>query len=226
MTTWKMTLAALLVAAAPALAGPPMICMEFQCDEVAIPLGDNSLQPKKGFNTRKLPERTADALDKADSVIERMETIRRAAIYAARANGSTEDVFNALAWRALNAEVSGDTRAYADALFDAGYFAATMANFGEKIDGSPAASQGLAGYAWITRAIELSDDDASMHFAASLATHPVMRSSKRDLFEHHVAMASLGIETDPVLARNLQAHMNHFDESTERIVSKVNRERD
>lgn len=205
---------------APAFAGPPMVCVPFECEGQL--LDENPRHP----SADKLQAECIRVLDDSSTVIQRMENLRRAAVIASRTDGAPEAVFSSLSWRALSAEASGDTRAYADALFDAGYFAATLANLGVRIDGSPGAAKGIEGYAWMRRAIALANDDPSMHFGAALAAHPAMRDSKRDLFDYHISRAAAGAQQDPVLAKNLEANMRHFGESLDRTLAKTETGRD
>lgn len=219
-TSMLASLCAGLLTLASAVAGPPLICVAFECEGPSLPMGANDLQTKKGYNVASLDEDVVAFLDGASSVIERMETIRRAALYVNREKKAADAVFAALTWRALDAEAAGDERAYADALFDAGYFAATVRNLRVKFEGDPGAAHGLAGYAWIARAVEITDDPA-MHFGAALAAHPAMRHGRRDLFERHIAIAAS--KADAVLMRNVSAHLDHFDESLELIVQRAER---
>jgi len=217
---------AALGAFAPSFSGPPLICIEYECDaSEQLPMGDGPLQPRQGYDRDRLVPDAIRHLDGATHVIERMETIRRAAIYANRSKDASGQLMSRLAWRALDAESTGDRRAYADALFDAGFFAATIEQLDRRFSDAPGRAAGIAGFAWIGRAADLTGDPA-MHFAAAIAAHPVMNDSKRALFERHIVLAAPGAEADPVLANNLQTHLEHYGDSLDRILRNAERRRD
>ena len=117
---------ALVVTAAPALAGPPLICGP-------IDIGTAQSLPWSGapgwngalasYELARLADDTVSLLTPQTPVDVRRETLRRAAIYAARKTGVAE----ALAARLISrADTDVDVRNSAAAWFDAGYFVETV----------------------------------------------------------------------------------------------------
>jgi hypothetical protein len=207
--------------------GPPLICHPFDIgDAKSIAFGKDAFDGQKGYKPREVVGDTLKVLKTERSVIVRMETLRRATVYLRDDANAARELLGKLAWMALDAESASDaastspTAWRAQAWFDAGYFAASLSHLGVDIDWNPGVAEGVKGYAWIRKAIELSGNNPSMEFAAALATHPGMRDSKRDLFEQHIRNAAAGADTDPLLARNLKGHLANWGESLDTIVAK------
>jgi hypothetical protein len=120
----------LLAAATAALAGPPAICHPVEIGKAkSLPWRDNvngwdGTVP--GYDLASLTADTLAILTPSASVPLRMETIRRAAIYAARNEAVAEKLTARLIARI--ADVSG--KADANAWFDAGYFAEALRQMG------------------------------------------------------------------------------------------------
>lgn len=204
-------LTAALAAAPAALAGPPLLCHPFDTGGAAsLPWGNgwNASHGEYDASARLVADVQA-LLAPGTPVIARMETLRRAAIYASR-DGAMLRALNARLVARVASAADPDARAHA--LFDAGYFAETlqdverlqrydMPGIGE-VDAAALRSVVARGdgSARIARALELRPDDASMRFAASL----VARADKRPLsmLLHHRA-ARAGADQDALLARNL-----------------------
>src|SRR5262249_28090120 len=69
-----------LFAAGMALAGPPLICHPFSIgNDPSLPFGKNWNSPDPKYDTRNLAADTLKLLDSGQSVLTRMETMRRAA---------------------------------------------------------------------------------------------------------------------------------------------------
>ena len=104
-----------------AMAGPPLICHTYSIgNETSLPWGTdknswNNPDPK--YDTRTLTADTLKLLDSGKPLLVRMETLRRAAIYAGKNSQAGMDLATALMARALTAEVKGPTNS--QALFDA-----------------------------------------------------------------------------------------------------------
>jgi hypothetical protein len=117
---------ALGVTAAPALAGPPLVCG-------AIDIGTAQSLPWSSapgwngalasYDLAHLGDDTVSLLTPQTPVTVRRETLRRAAIYAARQTGLAEALAARLIARATAADDAGNGAA---AWFDAGYFVETI----------------------------------------------------------------------------------------------------
>jgi hypothetical protein len=117
---------ALVVTAAPALAGPPLICGPIDIGTAqSLPWssapGWNGALPS--YDLTHLGDDTVSLLTPQTSVNVRRETLRRAAIYATRQTGLAESLAARLIARA---DASHDVADSPAALFDAGYFVETI----------------------------------------------------------------------------------------------------
>jgi hypothetical protein len=164
-----MMAAALLVVPAQSIAGPPLLCRPFEIGSApSLPWGTGGWNsPAANYPLDHLITDTLSLLSPEAPVLARMETIRRATIYASRDVRVAADLLSAVSRRALERNnSSSDPHAW----FDFGYLVETFkqADFLFK-NGNPA--KGLDGYRHIRKAIALgSDADADMEFAAALVT--------------------------------------------------------
>lgn len=145
----------------------------------------------------------------AGPVIARMETLRRAAIYASRDGAVARGLASRLEARIATVR---DADARALALFDAGYFAETLQDIVRlqgydmpgigPIDaaGLRAILKGRDGSARIERALALRPGDPSLRFAAALVAAADDR--KADIFSH-ARFAAAATAKDDLLARNI-----------------------
>jgi hypothetical protein len=195
-----------LILALPALAGPPLICHRLEIGSAkSLPWTGTAwnLSGDENYDTRNLVRDTLAILDSAPPVLVRMETLRRATLYAAKDQQAAKELLTR-----LHARV--DTRP-TDALawFDAGYLAAA---YGQWLKPNPAA--GLDAYSLIQKAIAIRGNDPEMEFAAALVT---LRGPEKD-HQEHVQRAVAGAKTDPLLAQNLSSQ---FFGSEKQTVSEV-----
>src|SRR6184192_3254435 len=159
-----------------ALAGPPLICHAFEIGQAhSLPLASNSwnLSGSENYNTKNLANDTLEILAPDTPVLVRMETLRRATLYARKDSRAAKELLARLHARATSAESSG--RPDALAWFDVGYLAEAYKQWiGQswmkvaKDEQNPAA--GVDGYALVKKAIGLRGSDPQMEFAAALIT--------------------------------------------------------
>ncbi len=135
-------------------------------------------------------------------MIVRMETLRRATLYARTNRFAAKELLARLHARATSAESSGHPDALA--WFDVGYLAETYKQWiGQKWmqvnkdEQNPAA--GVDGYALVKKAIGLRGNDPQMEFAAALIT----LSGPQEEHRQHAQKAIAGAKTDTLLAQNL-----------------------
>jgi hypothetical protein len=202
--------AAVLCFASIAQAGPPLICHTIETGQAkSLPwIGHNwNLSGSENYDTKNLVSDTLDILTPDTPVLVRMETLRRATLYARKDPLAAKELLARLHARATSAESSGHTDALA--WFDVGYLAETYKQWiGQswmrvsKDEQNPAA--GVDGYALVKRAIGLRGSDPQMEFAAALIT----LSGPQEEHRQHALKAIAGAKTDPLLAQNLAAHFN------------------
>ena len=177
-------------------AGPPLICH-------AIEIGKAQTLPWIDLNTHKdenpnmvqnLVKDTLAILDTNPGVLVRMETLRRATLYARQDPQRAKELLTRL--RAVATEAPSDARG-ALAWFDFGYLAEAYKQWMGRGEPNPAA--GVDGYGWVKRAIQERGNDPEMEFAAALITLTTPNGDHRD----HVEKALAGAKTDALLAQNL-----------------------
>src|SRR5882762_4875785 len=203
--------AASLSLACVAQAGPPLICHTIEIGQAkSLPwISDNwNLSGGENYDTKNLVRDTLEILGPNSPVLVRMETLRRATLYARKDPLAAKELLAKLHARATSAESSG--RPDALAWFDVGYLAETYKQWigqnlphmtdGMRLDSDPAA--GVAGYALVKKALALRGPDAQMEFAAALIT----LSGPQDEHRQHAQRAIAGAKSDPLLAQNLASH--------------------
>lgn len=185
-----------------AVAGPPLICWPFDIGNApSLPWGAGGWKtPRPGYNTASLASDTLALLTAQTPVIVRMETLRRATIYASQNSLAAQELLSALKTRALSAEAQG--RADALAWFDAGYLVETYKQL-SVLSGHREMTPAPDGYAWVKNAIQLRNGDPDMEFAAALIAGGRTRRAQRDA---HWRKAIAGATDDSLLGRNLVSH--------------------
>jgi hypothetical protein len=208
-----------------ALAGPPLICHAFEIGQAkSLPLASNSwnLSGSESYDTKNLASDTLEILKPDTAVLVRMETLRRATLYARKDPLAAKELLARLHARATSAESAGHPDALA--WFDAGYLVETYKQWlgqnlqhmtdGMRMDPNPAA--GVDGYAMVKKAIALRGDDAQMEFAAALIT----LSGPRDEHAQHSQKAIAGAKSDALLAQNLGTHFLGPNETVSQMLTK------
>src|SRR6266513_2827697 len=198
-------LATLLCLATLAEAGPPLICHSVEIGPAkSLPWisHDWNLSGGETYDTKNLVRDTLEILAPDTPVLVRMETLRRATLYARKDPLAAKELLARLHARATSAESSG--RPDALAWFDVGYLAEAYKQWiGQswmKVSNdeqNPAA--GVDGYALVKKAIGLRGSDPQMEFAAALITF----SGPQEEHRQHSLNAIAGARIDPLLAPNL-----------------------
>jgi len=184
-----------------AVAGPPLICHSFDIGNAkSLPwIGhDWKLSGGENYDARNLANDTLDILAGSKFALVHMETLRRATLYARKDPVAAKQLLLKIVARAKSNENSSTPDAFA--LFDAAYLTEAYKQWmGEKGE-NPA--DGLDGYPWMKRAIQLRANDPQMQFAAALIT---LRGAQ-DAHQDYTQKALAGGKSDELLARNLAAH--------------------
>jgi hypothetical protein len=147
-------------------AGPPLVCHAFDTGGAkSLPwaASPNWNAPDPSYDLKRLIPDTLSLLSPETAVVVRMETMRRAAIYANQDPRIAYDLLSRLMGRALES-------ASPMALFDAGYLVETykQVHLADRAAGYVPLATELDGYAWVLKAIRLGGETASMEFAAAL----------------------------------------------------------
>jgi hypothetical protein len=187
-----------LMIAVGVYAGPPLICHSIQIgDAKSLPWISHTwnLSGTETYDVKNLVRDTLAILNPSAPVLVRMETLRRATLYARKDPQIARELLLKLHARATSAESAGPPDALA--WFDAGYLAEAYQQWLGKESPNPAA--GTDGYALVKKAIELRGPDPQMEFAAALITLSGPEKEHRE----HVLRATAGAKQDPLLAQNL-----------------------
>jgi hypothetical protein len=185
-----------------AQAGPPLICHPIEIGQAkSLPWIDWNQKGTGGYDLKNLTRDTLAILDSSAPVLLRMETLRRATIYARQDPQVAKELLTRLQARAANSTDSGLSEALAR--FDVGYLIETYQQWIGKAEPNPAA--GLDGYAWVKKAVRLRGQDPEMEFAAALITLAGPESDHRE----HARKAMAGASNDPLLAQNLASDFHN-----------------
>jgi hypothetical protein len=202
------TAAALLSLASPALAGPPLLCHPYDIGSArSLPWDGVSgwAAWRADYNVANLVSDTTSLLSPSTPVIVRMETLRRAAIYASRDPKVAAELL-----RTLSSRVTATDREARDPLayLDAAYVTEAFREIGmmeqsAQFRESAPVLRGMVregdGYALITKALKVRPDDPSLEFAAAV----IAAGTKGTAYAQHAEKARAGVKQDPLLARNI-----------------------
>ena len=208
--TGILTLVALAATADVAMAGPPLLCHPFDIGTAKSLTWDNSngWQGRVGATNMKTLVADTEALLTPDTpVIVRMETLRRAAIYASTDAQAATELFTRLQARAGSAKSGGLET------FDAGYLIETFRQISDmerwtRDDGSKiqfAALKSLVGKAdgeaMVQQTLAARNGEPALEFAAALiaASHKGRTAD----YEKHAKKARAGAAQDALLTKNL-----------------------
>jgi hypothetical protein len=195
------TVAVLLGFTTFAQAGPPLICHPIEIGQAkSLPWVEFNHRGSTDYDLKNLSRDTLAILDWRTPVLVRMETLRRATIYARQDPQAAKELITRLQARAANSDAAG--RPEALAWFDLGYLAEAYKQWMGK--GEPNPASGVDGYSLVKKALGLRGSDPEMEFAAALITLPGPNSAHRD----HVQKAMAGAKYDPLLAQNLASNFN------------------
>ena len=199
--TWTnplLSMAALVITlTTTALAGPPLLCHPLNIGNAkTLPWVDlNYQRGSNGYDLKSLTPDTLAILDSHAPVLVRMETLRRAALYARQDGYAAKELLTRLHARAANSDAAGHPDA--DAWFDFGYLAEAYKQWWGTHEANPA--HGVDGYAMVKRAIGLRGHDPEMEFGAALIT----LSGPATEHQQHVEKAVAGAKKDALLAQNI-----------------------
>jgi hypothetical protein len=195
-------IAAVVLFATPALAGPPLICHPFAVEGgklIAWGTGPGWNTPDRSYDIKTLVADTSAVLTADSPILTRMENMRRATIYAMRDPVLAHELLKTVMARAL--ATSSDGAAW----FDAGYLIESYKQAIHLRDDRKPESRAWAaveetirvdGYNWVKKAMAMSAPSAEMEFAASLMTQgPVAKA--------HRARAAATAARNSLLAKNL-----------------------
>ena len=199
-----------MAGARPVFAGPPLLCHPFDIDGArSLPWGSSASwsAAQADYDLSRLAADTQALLTPSTPVIVRMETLRRAAIYASRDQKVAANLLAALTSQVHAANRSGksDPLAY----LDAAYLIEALRQIGMLEQSSELRTRAplmrelvkdLDGYAMVQKSLLVRPGDPSLEFAAAL----IASDRNRAAYQAHAERARAGASRDPLLARNLK----------------------
>lgn len=221
-----------IVMLVPAQAGPPLICHPIDTGNArSLPWeGPNWRDVKKDYDLNRLVTDTLALLGPETPVLERMETLRRATVYAVWSNVDREVGMSAKNHKAADALMAAlmdrvrssfrDNKPSALALFDAGYLSASYKQAGYS---SPNSSlSGMDGYAMVRKAKGLRGESPEMEFALALITlHPSNPAHRT-----HLVGALDGAREGSLLEKNLVRQFGRPGQNLKALRSTIARAND
>ena len=213
----------LLVVQQAALAGPPLLCHPFEIDNArSLPWsGPEWRAVDKNYIISRLVGDTVALLTPETPVLVRMETLRRATVYAVwsmndykvgyavRDGKVAGELLARLKARISDAGVKSDKRATALAMFDYGYLVESYKQAiwdPHALPGGKLASD-IDGYGFIVKSISMRGSDPEMEYAAALSCMGRKREAGQDAYVAHVQKALAGTQEGSLLVRNM---LNYF----------------
>jgi hypothetical protein len=191
------------------IAGPPLICHTIEIgDAKSLPWGSSAdwRAVKTDYDLDRLVDDTLALLTPQTPVLARMETLRRATIYAVWAKRDREvglkskndkaadDLLARLMARVR--ESAGNNPSFTHALFDMGYLIACYQQAGYE------SRKPLESYPMVRKSAGHPGGTPEMEFAAALITSSPLQTSHR----LHLQKAIAGAREGSLLARNIIKH--------------------
>ena len=201
-------LTALLLFAAPALAGPPLLCQSIEIGSAqSLPWTSSSwnITGQEKYDATHLVPDTLALLAPETPVLVRMETLRRATVYVQHKPTIAKELLTKLEARTY------DKPQDALAAFDFGYLAecykqmSWLFQYVDDLKKTPQdrvgfdAAKSVDGYGLVKKAIQLTGQNPEMEFAAALI---VMDKPEQTKAPVHIAQNAA--PKNPPLARNLE----------------------
>lgn len=211
----------LLVVQQAALAGPPLLCHPFEIGNArSLPWsGAEWRAVDKSYSIDRLIDDTVALLTPETPVLVRMETLRRATVYAVWSMNDykvgykvkDDKVATELLARlkARTHTAKSDKSAVALAMFDYGYLVESYKQAIWDPHASPGAklASDIDGYGLIVKSIAMRGSDPEMEYAAALSCMGRKKEAGQDAYVAHVQKALAGAQEGSLLARNM---LNYF----------------
>jgi hypothetical protein len=197
LRTLLMTMAAALMLAPPALAGPPLLCFPFDIGTAAsLPVGTGGWESiDRSYDAAHLVDDTLALLTPKTPVIVRMETLRRATLYAARDQKQAGTLLDRLQQRAA---IPGANVALA--VFDFGYLVETYKQATHLFGRPMQAVRNIDGYNLVAKSAAMTEDPG-IDFALAVMTRDKTRGA--DVYQAHLAKVLKAAASNPAIEANL-----------------------
>lgn len=217
--------------AAPAALGPPAVCHQIEIgDAPSLPWGAGT-KASPDYDPSRLVADTAKLLLSEKDLVVRMETLRRAAIYASKDRALAWELVGRTALATYDATLGAGSEAVR--CFDLGFLIAVFDQLGVEVGSRAGVRDGIDGYGYLVRSLDLHHDheretgfraddlSAAIELACALAAHPAMRpgggdAADRARYWRHVDAARAAASPGTLAARNIAAHEASWKRHIER----------
>lgn len=214
----------LLVVQQLALAGPPLLCHPFEIGNArSLPWSGSGWRAvDKNYGMNRLVGDTLALLTPETPVMVRMETIRRATVYALLPTADitlsspikdpvvARELLARLKARISEHDSKSDKRAASLAMFDYGYLVESYKQAIWDPHASPGGklASGIDGYGLIVKSIAMRGSDPEMEYAAALSCMGRKREEGQDAYVAHAQKALAGAHEGSLLARNMLSYFS------------------
>ena len=195
-----------LSVAAPALAGPPLLCHPFDIGSAkSLPWDGQAgwFQGRADYPLQQLAADTEAILQAGTPVVVRMETLRRAAIYASQDPAIATALLDRLSAKARAAQAPDSLAALDSAYLIEALHQVSMleqsSEFRGRVAGVKRVLEGRDAAPFVAQAVAARPADPAVAFAAALIT----MGKDRQAYAAFVARARAGAAQDALLARNI-----------------------
>lgn len=206
--------------AAPIAVGPPLVCHEIAIGGARSLPWESGVKRKNGYDRAHLVADVAELLKTEENLLVRMETLRRAAMYAYQDRAL---VWELVGWRSLLVlEQKAIGSKESTAWFDLGVLVACFDQLAVDLDRRSGVAEGIGGYGFLRKALEVARaegcDTGPFEFAAALVTHPGGGRDAADarrrvaLYQVHLERAKAQCTGQPLLAQNVSSLRERFDD--------------
>ena len=192
-----------LAVATPALAGPPLLCHPFDIGTAKSLPWDGTkgwFQGRADYAMEQLVPDTEAILQPGTPVLVRMETLRRAAIYASQDAAVASALVDRLSLRAKADPLAALDAAYLVEALHQVTMLDQMVEFRDRIAGVKAVLKGRDALPLLARAVQAQPSDPSVAFAAAL----IAMDRDKPAYGTYAARARSGASQDALLARNIK----------------------
>ena len=197
-----------LVLASPAFAGPPLLCFPFDTGGAkTLPMGAGDWKTVDAkYDVSHLTADTLALLTPSTPVVARMETIRRATIYASTHPQAAGELL-----ATLQARAAINTATAPSAVFDFGYLVETYKQATFMFSSPVKGLGGIDGYQLVLKASALQNDPA-MEFGAAVIAQGSANAALRAEYRDHLHRAIAGAKGDAALNASLTKHFRDTGE--------------
>ena len=191
-----------LAIASPVFAGPPLLCFPFETGGAkTLPMkGGDWKAVDTNYDVSHLVTDTLALLTPSAPVVARMETIRRATIYASTHPQQAAELLTALRERA-----AAKTASAPSAVFDFGYLAETYRQATFMFASPVKGLESIDGYQLVLKAAALHSDPA-MEFGAAVIGQGSANATLRAESREHLDRALAGAKADAALHASVTKH--------------------